>query len=97
MASADVASLTAREREILALIARGHDSRAIALALGIAYFTVHKHLSNMHAKLGFSSAAQLAAYAAAMAPDRSPIPALPQTGAVLAHASSRLPIWWREA
>ena len=77
MASADSADLTPREREILALIARGLDSRAIARALGIAYFTVRKHRSNMHTRLGLSSAAELAAYAAAMALDRSPSLASP--------------------
>lgn len=97
MASGDVVSLTPREREILALIARGDDSRQIALSLGIAYFTVRKHRSNMLGKLGLSSAAQLAAYAAAHAPDPGRDRRLPQTGPVSVRASNRLPSMWHAA
>ncbi|MBO6954887.1 MAG: helix-turn-helix transcriptional regulator, partial [Rhizobiales bacterium] len=43
--------LTLREREIMALIATGLNSRAIARHLGIAYFTVRKHRSNILPKL----------------------------------------------
>lgn len=74
MASRGAASLTRREREVLALIARGRDSRQIGQDLGMAYFTVRKHRSNILAKLGLSSAAQLAALAVAVVPDLVPTP-----------------------
>ena len=60
--------LTDREREVVALIGQGMDSRRIAEALGIAYFTVRKHRSNILGKLGLKSSAQLAVYAATTAP-----------------------------
>ena len=97
MASQGTTSLTRREGEILALIGRGFDSREIALVLGIAYFTVRKHRSNMLAKLNLSSAARLAAHAAAIAPDRAPAPSSHQAGTASAHTSSSSPIWWRAA
>ena len=59
--------LTKREREVLALISQGLHSREIADALGIAYFTVRKHRSNILYKLRLTSAAQLSAYAIANA------------------------------
>ena len=59
--------LTRREQQIIALIAQGLDSRHIAHRLGIAYFTVRKHRSNILDKLDLTSAAQLSAYAAAAA------------------------------
>ena len=64
--------LTDREHEILLLIGRGLNSRRIAGLLGIAYFTVRKHRSNILAKLDMNSAAQLASYAAAAAPSGQP-------------------------
>ena len=70
--------LTARELEIIALIGAGMDSRRIADALGIAYFTVRKHRSNILSKLQLSTSAQLAAYAAATA-QSSICPALVST------------------
>jgi DNA-binding CsgD family transcriptional regulator len=63
--------LTRREQQVIALIALGLDSREIARSLGIAYFTVRKHRSNILDKLDLSSAAQLAAYAAAAGPSAS--------------------------
>jgi DNA-binding NarL/FixJ family response regulator len=44
-------SLTPRETEILALIARGHRNRAISRRLGVAEDTVKGHLKNIHLKL----------------------------------------------
>lgn len=58
-----MAALTPREREVLALIGRGMRCREIAVTLGIAAFTVRKHRSNIHGKLGLHSNAQLVAYA----------------------------------
>jgi DNA-binding CsgD family transcriptional regulator len=57
------AALTAREREVLRLIASGHSDKEIALALGITRFTASNHVSNIRAKLGSSSRAAVAALA----------------------------------
>jgi DNA-binding NarL/FixJ family response regulator len=58
------ATLTPREREIAALIARGLSNRAIGAELYIAPATVARHVANMLTKLGFSSRAQVAAWVA---------------------------------
>jgi DNA-binding CsgD family transcriptional regulator len=57
-------TLTPREREIAALIARGLGNRAIADELVISQATVARHVANMLTKLGFSSRAQIAAWVA---------------------------------
>lgn len=56
-------SLTAREREVLQLIARHLRVRQIAAALAISPFTVRKHRANLCAKLQLRGTAQLIAYA----------------------------------
>ncbi|HEX9067715.1 MAG TPA: AAA family ATPase [Ktedonobacterales bacterium] len=57
--------LTAREREVAALIAHGATSREIARALTISERTAEAHVSHVLDKLGFSSRAQIAAWAVA--------------------------------
>jgi predicted ATPase/DNA-binding CsgD family transcriptional regulator len=57
------AVLTAREREIVALIAAGHSNKAIAEELFISPATVARHVANILAKLGFTSRGQVAAWA----------------------------------
>ncbi|MEK6753947.1 MAG: response regulator transcription factor [Chloroflexota bacterium] len=47
--------LTAREKEVLQLMAQGLANKQIALALGISEHTVKFHLSSLYAKLGVSS------------------------------------------
>ena len=47
-----VESLTAREREVLALLADGVGNREIARALGISEHTVKFHLGAIFGKLG---------------------------------------------
>lgn len=47
--------LTARERDVLRLAARGYTNKAIAVQLGISDRTVQGHLANIFAKLGASS------------------------------------------
>jgi predicted ATPase/DNA-binding NarL/FixJ family response regulator len=63
--------LTARELEIARLIARGLSNRAIADELVISPATVARHVANIFSKLGFSSRAQLAAWAAQREPGAS--------------------------
>ena len=50
-----VESLTAREVEVLRLIAEGAGSRDIATRLGISYATVRSHIRSVGAKLGVHS------------------------------------------
>ena len=55
--------LSAREAEVLGLVAAGHTNRAIAAALGISERTVDRHVSNIFTKLGVSSRAAATAFA----------------------------------
>lgn len=54
-----VARLSAREREILALVVAGHTNKEIARALGLSPRTVETHRANLSAKLEVHSLAQL--------------------------------------
>ncbi|MDI6104888.1 response regulator transcription factor [Actinoplanes sp. NEAU-A12] len=49
-----IAALTPREREVLALMAQGHDNDTIAGRLVITDNAVHKHIGNIFAKLGLA-------------------------------------------
>jgi len=51
-------SLTAREKEVLRLMAEGVSSRDIASRLGISYATVRTHIRSLDAKLGVHSKVQ---------------------------------------
>jgi DNA-binding NarL/FixJ family response regulator len=55
--------LTAREVEVLRLVASGRTNRAIAAELVLSEKTVARHLSNIFTKLGLSSRAAATAYA----------------------------------
>ena len=69
---AAVASLTARERDVLACVARGLSNRAIADELGMAERTARTHVSNILAKLGLTSRTQAALFAVEHHLDRAP-------------------------
>lgn len=58
-------SLSAREREILGLIARGDSNKLIARELDIAETTVKVHVQHIFRKLNLTSRVQVAVYAAA--------------------------------
>jgi two-component system nitrate/nitrite response regulator NarL len=55
--------LTAREREILAQVARGLSNKAIAKELGISHDTVKLHVRHILSKLGFTSRVEAAVFA----------------------------------
>lgn len=55
--------LTSREREVAALVAGGLTNREIAAALVVTERTAETHVQNILNKLGFSSRAQVAAWA----------------------------------
>jgi two-component system, NarL family, response regulator LiaR len=55
--------LTAREQEVLALIARGFSNKRIARELGIAEKTVKTHVGHVLAKLGVADRTQAAVHA----------------------------------
>jgi len=56
----DLAGLSIREREVIALIGDGNPNRTIALQLGISEFTVKRHVHNILEKLGVPSRAAAA-------------------------------------
>jgi DNA-binding NarL/FixJ family response regulator len=55
--------LTPREREVLALLARGRANKVIARDLGVSERTVKTHVSNILAKLNLTDRTQAAVYA----------------------------------
>jgi NarL family two-component system response regulator LiaR len=62
--------LTAREQEVLALIARGYANKRIARELGIAEKTVKTHVGHVLAKLGVADRTQAAVHAVRVGLDR---------------------------
>ena len=65
-----LATLPARERDVLAGVARGLSNRAIAEELGITERTARTHVSNILAKLGLASRTQAALLAVQNGLDR---------------------------
>ncbi len=55
--------LSTREREVAALVAKGKSNREIAACLVVSERTAEAHVSNILAKLGFTTRAQVAAWA----------------------------------
>ncbi len=60
----DTYGLTARELEVLRLVARGGSNREVASALVISERTVARHMQNIFGKLGVSSRAAASVFAA---------------------------------
>jgi non-specific serine/threonine protein kinase len=58
-------NLTPREQEVTTLVVRGLSNRQIAEALVITEATAVRHISNILAKLGMTSRAQIAVWAMA--------------------------------
>jgi DNA-binding NarL/FixJ family response regulator len=67
----DQADLTAREREVLGLLAEGMSNKQIARVLGISVRTVTVHVSNLLRKTGAASRTEAALWAL----QRGPAPA----------------------
>jgi DNA-binding NarL/FixJ family response regulator len=61
--AAEYGGLSAREREVAALVAAGKSNRAIAQTLFLSERTVAAHLGNIFTKLAISSRTQLAGWA----------------------------------
>lgn len=57
-------TLTAREREVIRLVARGLSNKQIARELGLSAHTVHRHVGNILTRLDLPSRAAAVAYAA---------------------------------
>ena len=57
------AGMTAREAEVLRLVAAGHTNKEIATALFLSDKTIARHLSNIFTKIGVSSRAAATAFA----------------------------------
>lgn len=62
-ASTETYGLTARELQVLRLVAAGRTNKAIAVELVLSERTVDRHVSNIFAKLGVSSRAAATAHA----------------------------------
>ena len=59
----DTHGLTARELEVLRLVAAGQSNKAIAARLVLSERTVERHVSNILVKVGASSRAAATAFA----------------------------------
>ena len=55
--------MSAREADVLGLLATGSSNQQIAEALHLSVKTVERHLSNLYRKLGVSNRTEAAAYA----------------------------------
>ena len=59
----DTVAITMRERDVVALVAKGNSNKAIAAALYISERTARTHVSHLLGKLGLASRIQLAIWA----------------------------------
>ncbi len=67
-----LAMLTARERDILSILARGLTNAEIATERGISEHTVKRHVANILDKLDLANRAAAAAFAARQQPETAP-------------------------
>ena len=65
--------LSARERQVFSVAARGADKNQIGAVLGISPETARTHIANIFGKLGIGSRAELIALAASLGNDTSPL------------------------
>jgi non-specific serine/threonine protein kinase len=72
VAQAPVSPLTPREREVATLVANGYTNRQIAETLIISAHTAERHVERILAKLGCSSRAEIATWAASHEPASQP-------------------------
>jgi two-component system response regulator DevR len=63
IASSPGGDLTEREREVLALVARGYTNKQIAEALYVSEKTARNHVSHILEKLGLARRSEAAAFA----------------------------------
>ena len=56
-------SLTARETEVLSLLASGRSGKEIAVELSVSLSTVQRHIANVYGKIGARGRVEAAAYA----------------------------------
>jgi len=70
---ADPFGLTAREREVLVLLAEGYTNRRIAETLFISDSTAGVHVSNILGKLGVSTRTEAAAIAVRLSLDQATV------------------------
>ena len=70
MAKERLGQLTARQREVLDLVRRGHTNREIATALDITEDGVKAHLSRLYLRYGVSNRIELLGAAAGFGDDR---------------------------
>jgi two-component system NarL family response regulator len=59
----EAGTMSAREREVLSMLASGHSPAQIARSLDISVHTVRRHLANVSAKLGVRGMNALTRYA----------------------------------
>jgi predicted ATPase/class 3 adenylate cyclase/DNA-binding CsgD family transcriptional regulator len=71
---ADVADLTARQREVAQLVARGYTNKQIAQRLGISRYTAETHVRNILERLGAASRSEIATWYVAQRATASGMP-----------------------
>jgi DNA-binding CsgD family transcriptional regulator len=65
----NIGSIPQREREVLRLLARGHDTKSIASALGLSIHVVNERLRDSRRRLGVTSSREAARMLAAQGDD----------------------------
>jgi DNA-binding NarL/FixJ family response regulator len=74
--------ITARQREVLALVAAGHTNRHIGQALGISEKTVEKHLGQLMVKMAVASRVEMAVQAVQKGWVSFAVPSVPEPAAL---------------